>query len=77
MKAKIESTNTTVFLDAAKTIPARVWEGVSDAGVPFTAYIAEVQVRKNADNSEFERELSEHKMPTRETLFAIDARFVI
>jgi hypothetical protein len=53
---------------------ARVWEGVTEGGVRFTAYIPIVQVHKGDDNSQFERELSEHKPPEDWTKRAIDAR---
>ena len=76
MKAQITSTDR-IVVDKSSTIKARVWEGVTEAGVPFTAYITLVQVAKNADNSVFERELTEHKAPEAATIRAIDARFVI
>jgi hypothetical protein len=77
MKAQITSTTQIVSVDPAGAIKARVWEGITEAGVPFTAYITTCQVRSNADNSEFERELREHKPPDAETLRAIDMRFII
>jgi len=74
MKAKIESTDRIVDIQAVghpgKT-KARVWEGVTDGGVRFTAYIPVVQVHRRDDNSEFERELSEHKQPDQSTQHAI------
>jgi len=80
MKAKIESTNQIVTINAvgfSGQTTARVWEGVTEAGVRFTAYIPLVQVHKGDDNSQFERELSEHKTPEDWTLRAIDARLVL
>lgn len=77
MKATMTSTNAVVSIDQEGKIKARVWEGVTEAGVPFTAYIALCQVHKGADNTQFERELSEHKPPERATQRAIDARFII
>lgn len=56
---------------------ARVWEGVSAAGIPFTAYLTMVQVRREKDNSEFVRELNEHKAPEPETRRAIDLRMIL
>lgn len=55
---------------------AQVWEGVTDAGVPFTAYIAIAQVHKDADNSKFVADLTESVPPRPETQRAIDMRFV-
>lgn len=77
MKATITSTDQIVALDTAGTVRARVWEGATEGGVSFTAYIITVQVRRSADNSEFERELLEHKQAEAETLRAIDLRFVL
>lgn len=74
MKATIESTDKVVVVNMAR---ARVWEGVTEAGVPFVAYIAMVQVKNDADNSQFERELEQHKQPSAETVRAIDARFIL
>ena len=78
MKAHITSTDQIVEMKDPKGRPymARVWEGLSDSGVEFTAYIPMVQVARNADNSVFERELQEHKPPTADTMRAIDMRMV-
>lgn len=61
MKATITSTSAIVPISPDGKMHARVWEGVSEAGVPFTAYVTLCQVHKDADNSQFERELQEHK----------------
>jgi len=80
MKAQITSTDRIVTIDAVgfpdNKTKARVWEGVTEAGVRFVAYIPVVQVHKDEDNSQFERELSEHASPGPATLRAIDARFI-
>lgn len=80
MKAHIESTDRIVPIKAVgfegQTL-ARVWEGKTEAGVPFVAYIPIVQVHRAEDNSQFERELREHKPPTPATMRAIDARMII
>lgn len=80
MRAKMQSTSEVVEIDAvgyAGRTKARVWEGVTDGGVPFTAYIPLVQVRTDADNSQFEHELSEHKAPEPDTLRAIELRHIL
>ena len=56
---------------------ARVWEGVTDKGVEFTAYIPLVQTLATADNTEFEAQLREHKKPNLGTRHAIDARRIL
>ena len=80
MKAKITSTDRIVTIKAIGfdgQTKARVWEGVTDGGVAFTAYIPVVQVASQSDNSDFERELSEHVQPSPETMRAIDARMIL
>lgn len=80
MRATITSTDRIVDIKAIGhdgMTKARVWEGVTEQGVIFTAYIPVVQVHKGEDNSVFERELSEHKPPEDWTRRAIDARFVV
>lgn len=79
MKATITSVDKIVDIKAIGhpgMTKARVWEGVTEGGVRFTAYIPLVQVFKGDDNSQFERELSEHKPPEDWTMRAIDARMV-
>lgn len=79
MKASIESTNAIVEMKdcTGRKFTARVWQGVTAAGVEFTAYIAIAQVRRHDDNSEFVRELVESPVPNETTQRAIDARFII
>lgn len=81
MKARITSTDRIVKIKPAmngfRSVKARVWEGVTEGGVAFTAYITLVHVLKDDDNSEFERELKEHKEPDAATRRAIDARMVL
>jgi hypothetical protein len=58
MKATLESTDrlTTVTVKG-QTVPARVWQGTTESGVPVIAYIAKIGAPADADHSEFEREL--------------------
>lgn len=79
MKASIESTSTIVEMRNYQGTPfdARVWQGVTEGGIEFTAYIAITQVRKDADCSEFERDLRESSAPNAGALRAIDLRFII
>ena len=80
MKASIESTARVVdVLDVkGRKAAARVWKGVTEAGIEFTAYIVSCQVRAGAHReAEFERELVRSGAPDAETLKAVDMRFVI
>ena len=79
MKATMTSTDRVLDIKDPQGRPAqaRVWEGVSEAGIPFTAYVTLVQVATGADQAEFARELQEHKQPSPGTIRAIDARFIL
>lgn len=79
MKAAITSTDQIVDIPAIGhpgMTQARVWEGITERGVRFTAYIPFVQVHRQDDNSQFERDLCESKSPEDWTRRAIEARFV-
>lgn len=79
MQATIKSTTEIVEMKdvEGRLHTARVWEGVTETGVPFTAYVSIVQVARGADNRQFETELKEHVSPSPETRRAIDLRFVL
>lgn len=79
MKATMESTDRIVPVRTGdgRTVRVRVWEGKTERGVPFVAYIAMIQCAVEHDQAELERDLEEHKPPTAETLRAIDARFIL
>lgn len=61
MKIHIESTSKVVDIDG---VPARIWEGHTESGIPIHCYITRVAVDRNADASEFERELTETRAPS-------------
>lgn len=93
MKATIISTDQVVEIDALEPpragfvegkpstcrIMARVWEGTTESGVRFAAYVAIVQAATKDDNAEFERDLKAdvHKKPDDWTQRAIDMRFFV
>lgn len=63
---------------AGRRATARVWEGVTDGGVEFTAYITQVQVRSGSHReAEFNRDLALSGRPGPETVIAIDARYLV
>lgn len=77
MQATITSTDIIVSVDADGKVMARAWEGITEKGVRFTAYITTCQVHRLCDNSEFERDLKETTKPAEAaTLRAIDARLL-
>jgi hypothetical protein len=73
MKIEIESTTKIVYLNS---VPARIWVGKTESGIPVHCYVTRIAVAKNADASEFERELQEHKAPTPE-IEAIPLRMIL
>jgi hypothetical protein len=73
MKIEIESTTKTVTLNG---IPARIWEGKTASGIPIHCYVTRIAIAKDADASEFERELQEHKSPSTE-IQAIPLRMIL
>lgn len=72
MKLTIEATGT---IERVHGMPARVWRGKTESGIEVTCWIPIVQVRRDADNSEFERELRE--IEVKRELVAFDMRMVI
>ena len=73
MKVTLESTTKIVHLNG---VPARVWEGHTESGIPCHAYLTRIAVAKDQDASQFERELLEQRAPSPE-IQAIPARMVI
>lgn len=67
MKIQIESTSKIVTLVVdGKEIPARLWQGHTESGVPMHAFITRVAVDKDEDAVEFERDLLEQAVPRAE-----------
>lgn len=80
MKATMQSTDLIVDIPCVGHVgitEARVWEGVTESGVRFTAYIPLVMVLRTDDHHQFEEELIEHKKPDGWTQLAVDMRMVV
>jgi len=73
VKVQLESTEKIVELNG---VPARVWEGHTEAGVPCHAYVTRIAVSDSVDTTEFERELQEHRPPSAE-IAAMRLRLVL
>lgn len=58
-------------------VPARVWEGVTDSGIPCHAYITRIAVHRKDDERQFERELMRMRDPINPDVRAIPARLII
>lgn len=77
MKATLESTNKMVSLAVNGVhVDARIWEGHTEAGVPFHAYIIRVAVKENLNQSEFQAALQDSRAPSAE-IAAIPLRMII
>jgi hypothetical protein len=77
MTVTLHSTDKIVELKTPTgVVPARLWEGQTANGIACHAFITRIAVAKDLDATEFERELQEHRAPSRE-LQAIDARLVL
>jgi hypothetical protein len=77
MKVTLESTDKIVELQVnGATVPARVWEGVSEGGAKCHAYITRIGVAHDQNQAEFEKELRETRAPS-PALQAIPLRLII
>jgi hypothetical protein len=61
MKLTLEPTSKMTKVNG---VPVRIWEGVSESGIPCFALIAIVGVDKDENSAEFDEALKEHKPPT-------------
>jgi hypothetical protein len=61
-------------------VPGRIWEGVTESGIPVHAIVTRIAVHKDEDASQFERELVTCRPPSSAVAKAydvIDARLVL
>jgi hypothetical protein len=88
MKITIESTEKIVSLDIREdnhgiSMPARVWEGITDSGIPVHCFVTRIAPTIDPDDpanagkfTEFERELKEQRKPSVE-IAAIPLRLIL
>lgn len=77
MKITLESTTKIVELKTSTgSVPARIWEGQTESGIPVHAYVTRVAVAVAADATQFERELKECRQPSPD-VEAIPLRLVL
>lgn len=62
MKAKIESTDKIVTVGSA--LPARIWEGTTESGILFLAFITHLEPADPAQMAKFLAEMSDMKKPS-------------
>jgi hypothetical protein len=67
MLIHVESTSrlAEVVMDGA-AVPARIWEGRTEAGVPVICWVTRIAVKRDADTRQFEAELVEQRAPSAE-----------
>lgn len=75
MKIAIESTDQMVDLAQHNFTKGRVWEGTTEAGVKVFLVIARVAVPAEADQQQFEKELT--AQPPKAWDKAIDIRLIL
>ena len=61
MKITIESTTKMVEING---VPARIWEGHTETGIPIHCFVTRIAVHESLDCSQFDRELQEHRKPS-------------
>jgi len=61
MEVILESTTKIVEVNG---VPCRIWEGQTESGIAVHAFITRIAVHKDADASQFERELQECRAPS-------------
>ena len=78
MKITIESTSRIVQIEGPHgTIPARVWEGTTDSGIPVICAITRVATPSDGNTEQFDRELQACKPPSQMAVEAIPLRMII
>lgn len=63
MKITIEQTTKIVQLNG---VPARIWEGHTETGIPVHVFITRIATHKDNDREQFERELQECRTPSKD-----------
>lgn len=74
MKVTLESTDQIVELNG---VPARIWEGATENGIPCHALITRIGVSKEADACEFERDLQRTRSPSAALAAAYPLRMIL
>ena len=78
MKLHIEPTTRIVEIDMGDAlVPARVWEGQTDNGIPVICLITRVAAVRDNDLSELEAALVEQRTPTFDGVQAFPNRLIL
>lgn len=73
MKITVENTDKIVELNG---VPARIWEGLTDSGIPIHVFVTRIAVNRENDTTQFETELKRTKPPSPDVL-AYPTRLII
>jgi hypothetical protein len=74
VKLTIEHTDRIVDVNG---VPARVWEGVSDTGIPCVVLVTRIAVALGHDQTAFEQDLQEQRPPSPVAERVFDLRSVL
>jgi hypothetical protein len=65
MRVHIEPTSRVVELVTERgTVPARIWEGETDGGLPVICWVTRVAAKRDDDLSELDAALAEQRPPS-------------
>jgi hypothetical protein len=78
VKVILESTDKIIDLvTPSGTVPARIWEGYTDSGIPCHALITRIAVHRDLDAFAFERELQDTRPVSKDVSGIYDLRMVL
>jgi len=80
VRITIESTDRVIVIQTGPggpEVPARVWEGRTERGVPVAVLVTRIAAYLEHDQSEFESDLRETRPPSRHALEAFPMRLVL
>jgi hypothetical protein len=77
MKVTLENTTKLITLNVnGAEVPARIWEGQTESGIPVHAYITRIAVPNGENQAQFQRELAEQRAPSPDVA-AIPLRLIL
>ncbi len=78
MRMTIESTDRLVEVRVAgASVPARVWEGHTERGVPVAVLVTRVAAHLDSNQAEFEKDLKETRPPSTHAIEAFPMRLIL
>lgn len=77
MKITIESTTKIVRITiGGDTVPARIWEGHTDSGIPVHCFVTRIAAPTDENLEQFDAELQECRSPS-EAISTIPMRMIL